>query len=137
MKEIKTQNYALKISQFQAPVGDSNLMPGVSQGEIDRQYGGVDKNTSKRDGESELMISGKPINVKYTYIYDYNENSAITESITVLSAFDVMTKKEIKNPSIFSYIKDAFIKKIEADIEIQEEDEKMIREQQNDPVEYD
>jgi hypothetical protein len=135
MKEIKTQNYALKISQFQAPVGDSNLMPGVSQRDIDRQYGGIDDDAKKREGESELTISGKPIHVNYTYVYDYNENRA--NNIKIRSAFDIMTKKEITNPSMFSYIQDAFMEQIEADIEMQEEDEKNIREQQNNPLEYD
>lgn len=135
MKEIKTQNYALKISQFQAPVGDSNLMPGVSQREIDHQYGGVDDDSKKRKGESELMISGKPIHVNYTYVYDYNGDRA--NNIKIRSAFDIMTKKEIINPSMFSYIQDAFMEQIEADIGIQEEDEKVNRVQQNNPVEYD
>ena len=136
MKEIKTQNYMSKISGFYpGPVGDSNLPPGVNQGDVDRQFGGVDDDISKRSGESELNISGKPIQVTYTYVYDYNENRA--NNIKIRSAFDVLTKKEITNPSMFSYIQDAFIEQIEADIEMQEEDEKINREQQGNPLEYD
>lgn len=140
--------------------GDSNLPPGVSQGDIDDRFSSPEDDiVGNQPGESEIDVNwqefGKwystggdslpplflnrsepsTINVFYIYSHDYNDNAS--SGIKPIKVMDYLTKQELTDPNLLQALVDFYEDKIKEDIEIFEEDAKSERQPGYGQPEYD
>jgi hypothetical protein len=122
---------------------DPGLPPGVSERDIDREYGGVDENISKsQQGESEINVDWREFNEWYltggdatpepftsrtapSYVnlkltYDVDRNADMPEygvyNIKVTGGIDLLTKSPITDSILLGSIGEYYEEKIKKDI---------------------
>ncbi len=156
MRIIKSKSYIKKEAIWSLP-GDSNLPPGVSNKDIDKRFLSPEADiVDNQSGETEIGVDWKQFSVWYatdngqlpnvflnrqepstvqliyTYSYDYNDGSA--SDIKPIKLLDYLTKKTFTGPDFLISFSNYYEDQIKSDIEIFEEDAKMQRFSDHDPL---
>jgi hypothetical protein len=141
MKIIVSRGYKNMSKESQG--WDPGLPPGVTEKDIDREYGGVDENISKtQEGETEINVDWREFNEWYltggdatpepftnrttpSYVhldltYDIDNNADMPEygvyNINVVSGIDLLTNAPITDKILLGSIEEYYEVQIKKDI---------------------
>jgi len=141
MKIIMSRGYKNMAKESQN--WDPGLPPGVTERDIDREYGGVDENIAKaQQGESEINVDWREFNQWYltggdatpepfasrtapSYVhldltYDIDNNADMPEygvyNIKVTGGIDLLTKSPITDKTLLGSIGEYFEEEIKKDL---------------------
>lgn len=130
MKEIKSNRFLRKQAIYgrDLPVGDPGLPGNLRERDIPQ---GIDDDTMKLNGESEVG------NYLVEYNYDYDFNNDFAHEIKITKAKSYGTGEIITSPDFLYRLQEMYEDQIRQDIEHQVEDEKIQRQPDYGAPEYD